>query len=43
MGLMIAGLLTGISQPKFDPAMFRLSRYAEGKPVQGQYEYSIVG
>ncbi len=43
MGVMIADLLTGVSQPQFDPAMFRLSRYAEGNPVQGQYEYSIVG
>ncbi len=43
MGVMIAELMTGASQPKFDPAMFRLSRYAEGNPVQGQYEYSIVG
>ena len=43
MGVLIADLLTGDSQPTFNPAMFRLGRYAEGKPVQGQYEYSIVG
>ncbi len=43
MGVMIADLMTGVSQPKFDPALFRLSRYAEGNSVQGQYEYSIAG
>lgn len=43
MGVMIADLLTDVSQPEFDPAMFRLKRYAEGAAVQGQYEYSIAG
>jgi hypothetical protein len=26
-----------------DRKLFRLSRYSEGDPVRGQYEYSIVG
>lgn len=29
--------------PTFDPRMFRLSRWAEGEPVRGTYEYSITG
>jgi sarcosine oxidase, subunit beta len=43
VGVMAADLLTGASEPQFDPSLFRLSRYAEGKPVRGLYEYSIVG
>lgn len=43
VGVMVADLLTGASEPIFDPQLFRLSRFAEGKPVSGQYEYSIVG
>jgi glycine/D-amino acid oxidase-like deaminating enzyme len=43
VGLMTADLLTGESDPLFDPHMFRLSRFAEDDPVRGQYEYSIVG
>lgn len=43
VGRMMADLVTGVSDPLFDPTMFRLSRFAEGQPVQGQYEYSIVG
>ena len=35
--------LTGQPDPEFDPHLFRLSRYDEGDPVSGQYEYSIVG
>ncbi len=42
-GVMIADMLTGKSDPEFDPHLFRLSRYAENKPVRGQYEYSIAG
>jgi sarcosine oxidase, subunit beta len=42
-GVMVAELLTGVSEPQFDPALFRLSRYAAGRPVRGLYEYSIVG
>jgi glycine/D-amino acid oxidase-like deaminating enzyme len=43
VGLMVADMVTGESEPKFDAHLFRLSRYDEGDPVQGQYEYSIVG
>jgi glycine/D-amino acid oxidase-like deaminating enzyme len=43
VGLMVADMPTGESAPAFDPHLFRLSRYAEGDPVCGQYEYSIVG
>ena len=43
VGLMVADLVTGESQPEFDARPFRLSRFAEGEPVQGQYEYSILG
>jgi len=43
VGLMAADMVTGASDPTFDPHMFRLSRYAENAPVRGQYEYSIAG
>ena len=43
VGIMTADLLTGQSDPQFDPHMFRFSRFAEDDPVCGQYEYSIVG
>jgi len=43
VGLMMADLVTGVSEPKFDAHAFRLSRFAEGDPVRGQYEYSIAG
>ncbi len=43
VGLMVAALITGDDEPEFDPQLFRLSRYAEGDPVRGQYEYGIVG
>jgi sarcosine oxidase subunit beta len=43
VGLMVADLLVGTSRPQFDARLFRLSRFAEGQPVRGQYEYSIVG
>lgn len=42
-GLMVADLLTGESNPEFDPSLFRLSRFAEDELVRGQYDYSIVG
>jgi sarcosine oxidase subunit beta len=41
-GLVTADLVSG-REPSFDPRMFRLSRYAEGEPVRGRYEYSITG
>ena len=43
VGLMMADLVMGVSNPKFDPHMFRFSRFTENEPVRGQYEYSIVG
>ena len=43
VGLMTADLVTGESQPEFDPRLFRIGRFSENDPVRGQYEYSIVG
>ena len=43
VGVMMADLLTGQSDPQFSPHLFRLSRYAEDDLVRGQYEYSIAG
>lgn len=42
VGLLTAQLVTG-ETPEFDPRMFRLSRWEEGDPVRGKYEYSITG
>lgn len=42
-GVMTADLVTGVSDPEFDPGMFRFARFAEDDQVRGQYEYSIVG
>lgn len=41
-GLMMAEMVLG-DHPTFDPRIFRLSRFAEGQPVRGRYEYSITG
>jgi sarcosine oxidase subunit beta len=43
VGLMFADLVMGVSDPLFDPHLFRFSRFAEDNPVRGQYEYSIAG
>jgi len=43
VGVMAAEMLLGVQDYQFDPHLFRLGRYKEGKPVQGLYEYSIVG
>ncbi|MFQ5400105.1 MAG: NAD(P)/FAD-dependent oxidoreductase, partial [Anaerolineae bacterium] len=43
VGVMAADMMSGASDPQFDPHMLRLTRYAEDDPVQGLYEYSIVG
>jgi sarcosine oxidase subunit beta len=43
VALMFADLVTGASDPVFDPHMFRFARFAENDPVRGQYEYSIAG
>jgi glycine/D-amino acid oxidase-like deaminating enzyme len=42
VGRLTADLVTR-APPTFDPRMFRLSRWAEGDPVRGTYEYSITG
>ncbi len=43
VGLMVAEMISDEGQPTFDPSIFRASRFVEGQPVTGQYEYSIVG
>jgi sarcosine oxidase subunit beta len=43
VGIMAADMLTKETSPEFDPRFFRLSRYAENRPVVGKYEYSIAG
>ncbi len=43
VGRMMADLVSNVSDPKFNPHMFRFSRFSENAPVRGQYEYSIVG
>ncbi len=42
-GRMMAERVLGQSDPLFDTNLFRLSRFAEGDPVRGKYEYSIAG
>ena len=42
-GRMVAERVLRQSDPLFDPALFRLGRFAEGDPVRGKYEYSIAG
>ncbi len=42
VGLMTAQMILG-EAPTFDPRVFRLSRWSEGQPVRGRYEYSITG
>lgn len=43
VGRMMADRILATPDPVFDPHLFRLDRYAQGQPVRGQYEYSIVG
>ena len=43
VGVMAADLVTGQKTEGLNPSLFRFSRYAEGKPVRGRYEYSIAG
>ena len=43
VGLMVADMLTGTSDPEFDPHLFRAGRYAENDPVRGTYGYTIAG
>lgn len=37
LGLMVAELVTGAEEPKFDPSYFALSRFATGKLLQSKY------
>ncbi len=43
VGLMTADMVTGVKTPGMERHFFRRTRYEEGKPVRGQYDYSIVG
>jgi sarcosine oxidase subunit beta len=43
IGLLIADMITGVSEPEFDVSSFRYNRFEEDDLVQGQYEYSILG
>ncbi|HVS14533.1 MAG TPA: FAD-dependent oxidoreductase [Thermoanaerobaculia bacterium] len=43
VGVMVADLITGAAEPRFDPAMFRLDRWADQQAVGGSYRFSIVG
>ncbi len=43
VGIMVADMLTKRSAPEFDPHLFRIRRYADNDPVQGQYDYNIAG
>ncbi len=43
VGVMLADLVTGQKAAELDPSLFCFARYAEGRPVRGRYEYSIVG
>lgn len=43
VGLMAADMISGTSDPTFDPSMFRFERFAKNELVRGRYEYSIVG
>jgi sarcosine oxidase subunit beta len=43
VGLMMADLVTGVSDPLFDAGLFRISRFADGDLVEGEYDYSILG
>lgn len=45
VGVMVADMVTRASEPtaQLDRSLFRFARFAEGKPVRGRYEYSIIG
>lgn len=43
VSVMIADLVTRASEPTYDPAPFRLGRYARDELVTGKYAFSIVG
>ena len=43
IGVMLADLLTGESDPEFEASVFRHNRFEENDLVRGKYEYSILG
>lgn len=43
VGRMMADLVTAAPDPLFNPGLFAFDRFAQNRPVRGQYEYSIVG
>ncbi len=43
VGEMVADMVLGERSSAISRHIFRLGRYAEGDPVRGRYEYSIVG
>jgi len=43
VGSMVADMLTDQTTDGLERNLFRLSRFEEGKPVAGRYEYSIAG
>ena len=45
VGLEETRILLELGQAKsdLDRSLFRLSRFEEGKPIAGRYEYSIAG
>jgi sarcosine oxidase subunit beta len=43
VGWMVADMVTGQATEGLERDLFRLSRFEEGKPVAGRYEYSIAG
>lgn len=43
VGRMVADMVLGQTTEGMDRRLFRLSRFQEGDPVRGRYEYSIAG
>jgi sarcosine oxidase, subunit beta len=43
VGVMVADMITGAAEPRFDPEMFRLDRWADRQAVGGAYRFGIVG
>ena len=43
VGWMVADMVTGQTTEGLERDLFRLSRFEEGAPVAGRYEYSIAG
>ena len=43
VGSLVADMVMGQTESGLERSLFRLSRFEEGKPVAGRYEYSIAG